>query len=830
MASSSQPADSGTPSPAVRTRSVGELVSQRIHWLAELEGWRAVLLDLLLLVAVALPALLPLAAEGYLQGSDAVDHPWRSLVLGEALKNGIILPRWSPEFFYGWGFPFFNFYSPLSFYLPLLFESLLHAGLLDATKLAFASYLVLAGTGAYLLARQIFGYRAVALLAGVLYIYSPFTVSEVYVRSNLAGLSGLALLPFVLAIFVRLSQKPSLVLAGVGALLMAILIPSHNVTALVTFGLVAGLVVLGFSKSRNWRALALAGLALVLALGAASFFWAPAIGEKGLVHTEKLYAGDFNYQLHFVDPLGPVDSYLHTAGRWAEPYLQTAWGPVDLHLAYPYGPPPYKLDLFQGLLLLVAAAGLLSARKRPALAIPLSLLAMLLLFLHTSWSRLLWDHISVLAMVQYPWRLTGPAGLCLALLGSWALSSLVPSRKALVMATFGIGAIASSLWMLPTGLGAFEAGQPLTVEGLKQWEDQVRNRFATMVDSQFMPLSVRWDNMFQGDVIDRYPESYPAEGWVGEVAYIEPGSRAWILSARKGYQWMEAEVEAGEAVRLAFHTVYFPGWTAYLDGERVPVEPSGWEEYEYGRRAALGVSEVEVPEGRHLVRLVFEDTPIRYWSKVVSVASLAGIGLVFGLGLAARRKQGRPVGVWVGLLGVIVLGAGLVYWWVSLPRQSEWIENRVVVDVVGEAKARKLEIGVPAGGKADDYVHPRTFTIDGQAREVVYMHPPGMVTRRVWLPEGAVLRFGMGMDPEVWDKPGDGVEFVVEARQGTETVRLFSSWIDPKRDMAQREWIEGEVDLAQYEHQEVELVLRTLPGQSAEYDWAGWAQPRVTLK
>jgi hypothetical protein len=79
-----------------------------------LTGWRAVLVDLLVLLAVMLPLLWPLTAPGYLVGADAVDHPWRSLVLGEALRNGVLYPRWSPEFFNGWGFPFFNFYSPLS--------------------------------------------------------------------------------------------------------------------------------------------------------------------------------------------------------------------------------------------------------------------------------------------------------------------------------------------------------------------------------------------------------------------------------------------------------------------------------------------------------------------------------------------------------------------------------------------------------------------------------------------------------------------------------------------------------------------------------------------
>lgn len=55
-------------------------------------------LDLALLLVLAMPALLPLTAHGlYLQGSDALDPPWRAFVLREALKEGILVPRWAPD-------------------------------------------------------------------------------------------------------------------------------------------------------------------------------------------------------------------------------------------------------------------------------------------------------------------------------------------------------------------------------------------------------------------------------------------------------------------------------------------------------------------------------------------------------------------------------------------------------------------------------------------------------------------------------------------------------------------------------------------------------------
>ena len=129
----------------------------------------------------------------------------------------------------------------------------------------------------------------------------------------------------------------------------------------------------------------------------------------------------------------------------------------------------------------------------------------------------------------------------------------------------------------------------------------------------------------------------------------------------------------------------------------------------------------------------------------------------------------------------------------------------------------------------DDYIQARPFTIQGETRQVVYMQPPSSVSEKVWLPQGARLVFGMGIDPEVWGKRGDGVEFQVAVREGGQEKVLYSHYLDPKSVPADRRWVDAEVDLGPYAHREVQVVLRTLPGASPDYDWAGWAQPKIIL-
>jgi len=95
-------------------------------------------LEFIMLVFAALPAIVPLLAQGYLRGADYMDTPWRSLELLEALKEGVLFPRWSPDLFYGFGFPIFNFYSPMSFYEVVAMRIIGAPDLLQASKITFA--------------------------------------------------------------------------------------------------------------------------------------------------------------------------------------------------------------------------------------------------------------------------------------------------------------------------------------------------------------------------------------------------------------------------------------------------------------------------------------------------------------------------------------------------------------------------------------------------------------------------------------------------------------------------------------------------------------------
>ncbi len=791
-------------------------------------------LDLAILLLASLPALVPLFAPGYLSGHDSVDPPWRSLELSQALSQGVLWPRWVPDLFCGYGFPIFNFYSPLSFYPGAILAAFFGVGLPDATKVAFGLYLLLSEIGAYVLAREVVGNRWASLLAGVLYLYAPATVGTVYVRAALATSAGLAALPFALAALIRLLYRPSLTGSGVAAVAVAIFALAHNITVPIGFGIIGVVLALHYWSNRRIRSLRFVALSLLLGVGMASFFWIPALQEVGFTYTEDFTTGYADFRYHLVDPVGDIHPQLY---EWSgkDPILVTGWGPIDLHPIYPYGAPPYKLGLLQAVLWLFSVAVLVLGKKRPITVVALSLAALLLFFLHTTWSRWLWELSPIFAIIQFPWRLIAPMGLCLAVMASWALLQLLRRRSGwLLVPAVGAASVLTSILALPLDMKPFEGGINVTPAGLLKWEGANRNRLGTQAGAQFLPRSVDWDRAATGlaSVVDRYGQTFPSEQYVAGTASLPLGSGAWIHAARRGTQWMEALVEAAEPVKLAFHTVYFPGWTAYLDGNRVPIEYSTWYEYEEGRRAALGVSLVEVPAGNHLVRLVFEDTPVRTWSNSLSVLSALAVGILFLMAYCRSRASMRGhkplvalILAWLSLAAAVYVA----YLGLAASRMSDWVEHRVVADILSEVTSGRLSVSAPEGQKPEAYVTSKTFSIQGDPRSVLYMHPSASASISVWLPESARLEFAAGLDPAVWDKAGDGVEFEVKVDNGANQLSLFKQFVDPKNRPSDRRWIEASVDLSAFAHQKVNVVFSTRPGATDEYDWAGWANARIAI-
>ncbi|MCA9997490.1 MAG: hypothetical protein KDE56_17145, partial [Anaerolineales bacterium] len=87
--------------------------------------WRQVDPGFGLVVAIAFIALWPfLHIPSLPQGTDAELHIFRLVELSQLVRGGELYPRWAPDFYHGYGYPIFNYYAPLTYYVGLLVELL----------------------------------------------------------------------------------------------------------------------------------------------------------------------------------------------------------------------------------------------------------------------------------------------------------------------------------------------------------------------------------------------------------------------------------------------------------------------------------------------------------------------------------------------------------------------------------------------------------------------------------------------------------------------------------------------------------------------------------
>ncbi|MGH2538417.1 MAG: hypothetical protein ACRDHL_13555, partial [Candidatus Promineifilaceae bacterium] len=377
---------------------------------------------------------------------------------------------------YGYGYPFFHFYAPLSVLVSALLRlagfSLAHA-VESSQLLGFA----LAGWSAFHLGRRWLGGAPAGLLASAAYTLAPFHLVNVYVRGDsLAEFWAMAFYPAVLLAADRLlrpgpngAPRPVRGAAWLG-LAYAGLVLSHNISALIfTPFLLLYLALLGHAA--GGRRLAWAGAGLLLGLILSAWFWLPALAERNLAQLGPVTAGYFHYSGHFrgLDLIqrSPLFDY-EVAGGAA-----------------------FRMGLAQAALtaagLLALAVSLLAGRKRRRPAYLFMLLGLgISTLMFTPASRPLWDRLPLLAFAQFPWRFLSVQALFGAL--AVGLLALLPGRRLVAPAALLLLALAAFGRLQTESLLLGEAD--LTPERLAAYEWFSANIGST-VSAEYLPPSVQ---------------------------------------------------------------------------------------------------------------------------------------------------------------------------------------------------------------------------------------------------------------------------------------------------------------------------------------------------
>lgn len=581
--------------------------------------------------------------------TDAELHIYRLAELSRLVQGGQFYPRWAPNFYYGYGYPIFNYYAPLTYYVSLLWLLLPGVTVAAAAKITLCLGLIGAGLSMYALVRDGWG-RVAGWIAAALYVYAPYVqFIDPQARGVLPESLSFAVFPLALWALARLQRRPSpgRWLAAVGLIAAVILV--HNLMAMV-FGALLGawwlwqvVVVPRSAEDGPWWA---GGLALALGVGLAAFFWLPLILERHAVTLHNLVGGGhYDYRSHFL-----------TLADWLAPSLRLDWGATE---------PAYRFNLGLAQWILGAAGLALGLTWRHAGRRQLLfwvVAAGFLLFLTLPLSTPLWQLTPLLPYLQFPWRLLGPIAAALAIVGGVGVARLAQWRDRPVGRWLPPLAIAA-IWSLalplsqPPPWGPFG---PTTALAVMQIELEGR-WLGTTSTADFVPATVVTIPRVQDAVLADYLAGRPPERLNRATLPADAQITTEIVNPLR----TRYHVTTSEPFLLRLFLFDFPGWTARIDGAPVPIEVAEPE----------GFITVWTPAGTHTVEVAFESTPARRWGWGVSALSLTlALAGAWGWRRAqfpapgddmAWRQAGLILGITLGLLAGLAFflePRGLLHW------------------------------------------------------------------------------------------------------------------------------------------------------------------------
>jgi hypothetical protein len=536
---------------------------------------------LILTVLLSVPSVVALFHFGFYGASDDLHVAWL-FEMDKIIRMGQIPPRFVPDLSFGFGYPLFNFAFPLPFYLGEIFH-LVGFTLVDSIKIVFGLSLIGSGVAMYLLLNQ-FVSKFFSLAGTLVYVYTPYRSTDVYIRGAFGESLTFVFLPLLLWAAVKIykssleSKKIDWKSASVIALSLAALVLTHDIVSYMFFPffLLFILFLLILSKWKKvllWGNLAGVAGGLLISL----YFWLPAIVESRLM----TYGTVFNFVDHF-----PTIRQLFT------PYFgygASVAGPYDL------------LSFFMGTLniFLIFAGGAIALLKWKKISpldktvmVWLTAVFLITFFFMNHRSAFLWEVLPFFPYFQFPWRF-------LTLITLTSVIFLIPFKylnlKKLNFLIPGLLAVLA----ITLNYNYFKPH-----DFLERTDGYYINRYVPVPFASEDYYTTQEEYLRLPKDNEKRPDrNYP-------VVYSEKDFDFEIVETNGMYS--KINVSLGDETRINYSKYYFPGWYAKINGKNTDIA--------IGK--PFGQISITVPEGNHVLEFGFSETPVKIVLDIVSLAAL----------------------------------------------------------------------------------------------------------------------------------------------------------------------------------------------------------------
>lgn len=542
---------------------------------------------ILVLLALSPFIVWPLFMSGYFSHQDSL-QVMRIFEMRRCFTDTQIPCRWAPDMGDGYGYPLFNYYGVLPYYIGAVLSYVL--GFIGAAKSIFFIPLVFGGVSMYSLAKELSN-KYGGFVAGVLYMFAPYRALDSYVRGDITESFAIAIIPLVFYFLLRLVKKRSYLNFLGLSLSLALFLLCHNIMNLFYVPLILVWAVFCLATFGFKNALFVI-ISLAAGFGMAAFFLLPAFFETSLVQADTLKSGVYDFHGHFVSLY--------------QLFLSRFWGyglsgPSD-NLSFQIGWPHWWLV---GLVVVFLPKLKSSAHKGLRVTLLFLVVFLFSIFMTHNRSTPIWEAIPILQFAQFPWRFLSVAIFSTSIIGG--LSILIVPHKWQIYAALVIAVLAVAL--------NFQFFRPQTF-------------YLNLTDQQELSGSL-WQISQKGSITDYLPKTAKVPLGIAPQTPVTLSGQTGIMGFQKGSDTFSFQANVSQPSIVEVPVFDFPVWQVMVNTEAYPKFTD-----QQGRIT------LDLNPGRYFVQGIFTNTPIRESADIVSLISallLIFLPLLFKYGKARDK-------------------------------------------------------------------------------------------------------------------------------------------------------------------------------------------------
>lgn len=523
---------------------------------------------LLVLVIISAGLLFNLFNQGIYGSHDGEIHVARIAQSREALEDAQLPVRWLENLNFGFGYPAFVYTYSAPYYVSSLLSILIPNFEIIFKTLMFTSVVISAMTFYFFASNSVS--RFAAFIGSIFYITAPYRFADIYERGALGEALSFIFIPLMfIAPYVIIKKTflgfifSSLIVFAfitIHALTLLIFLPAQILFSILIFG----------RQIDKYKILV---LAIVFGFFLASFQWLPMIFEQQYIDLNKTY---FNiFEGHFLT--------IYQLLRIPKENVNIGTG--------------IQLGIAQMAILILSVIFVtyrfVKTKKIDKLAAFFLVGIFAASFLILDVSKSLWYNIKPLTTIIFPWRFLTFTTFASAYLATSLTANTKTFKKQLIVTI-----VATIVAIYP--IRHYVMG--------KYWHTFPNDYYANYQDPY------KLDNYYLPKGVTKQLDKL----MIPTVSIVEGKGSISVIEKKSNH--LEVMTDLQEPSLVQFHTIDFPGWQLYIDGQRSEIITNypGLE----------GIIVADVPNGTHNLRIEFTETSLRKFANLLSLGSFLFLVLV----------------------------------------------------------------------------------------------------------------------------------------------------------------------------------------------------------